>query len=295
MKRKRPEENIIPVWMSQHTKDSLHPLIQLQNEIIDYGNYITLNKEDIKLRERSIHIIKESIKALWPDCEAEVYGSYTTGLSLFNSDVDMIIFPKEDITPENAIRVFSRHLEIQQITSNQKKILKTRVPILKLTLKETGIQMDIAVNKKDSLKSITPIRELLVKYPPLKWLVLIIKAVLRQAEFNETYKGGIGSFLVIMLVTGYLQYEKKLEPKEFCTKSLGELLVKFFKFYADGYLYSKSYEECTLSVESPQDVNRDIGRPVKFINEIRYLFYNCYQNLAFEQNGLNGIITLTRQ
>jgi len=102
-KRKSSEKPLLyenlPVWISEETKNTKNPLIKLHNEILDYAQYITLNKFEIQIRERAISMyfgyilifrVTKHARECWPDCEAKIFGSYATGLSLNNSDIDLV-------------------------------------------------------------------------------------------------------------------------------------------------------------------------------------------------------------
>ena len=42
------------------------------------------------------------------------------------------------------------------------------------------------------------------KFPELRPLILVLKAFLKSRQLNETFTGGVGSFLLTILVTSYL-------------------------------------------------------------------------------------------
>ena len=107
------------------------------------------------------------------------------------------------------------------MVSEQEEILGARVPLLKIVEKETQIAMDISFNVLDGVKAIEPIKALIKKHPPLRPLVLIVKSYLRERGLNETYKGGIGSFLLLVLIVAFLQQERKEQGTAFANATLG--------------------------------------------------------------------------
>ena len=48
----------------------------------------------------------------------------------------------------------------------------------------------------DGLKQITELQKAFDLYPEMKYMIVIIKCILRQRDLHETYSGGIGSFLL---------------------------------------------------------------------------------------------------
>ena len=86
-------------------------------------------------------------------------------------------------------------------------------------------------------------------------MILVLKAFLKSRNLNETYHGGVGSFLLTMLVTSYLQRQYKLAvnkkmgnlprdaPLEMGTSTdkidLGRHLIEFLSLYAEKFNYER--------------------------------------------------------
>ncbi len=184
--------------------------------------------------------------------------------------------------------------------SEQEEILGAKVPILKITEKATKIPMDICFNMLDGCKAIEPIKALLKKYPPLKPLVLVIKTFLRERKLNETYRGGIGSFLLIVMVVAFLQYQCKDKGRSLKDMNLGELLIQFFRFYGsefnheslgitiigEGSFYKKPTPDSGLSVENPQDPDVDLGKSVRHYNDVVKAFQFASDLLRYTSASL---------
>ncbi len=65
--------------------------------------------------------------------------------------------------------------------------------------------MDLSFNRENGVYCVKLVRQLLRKYPELKPLLMVVKCFLRSRNLNETYHGGVSSFLLTMMVTSYLQ------------------------------------------------------------------------------------------
>ena len=63
----------------------------------------------------------------------------------------------------------------------------------------------------------------------------MLKAFLKSRELNETYSGGVGSFLLTMLVTSYLQRKYKEGGTD--KMDLGRHLISFFELYGQLFNY----------------------------------------------------------
>jgi len=73
-------------------------------------------------------------------------------------------------------------------------------------------------------------------------LIYVLKYFLRQRKLNESFTGGISSFLLFNLIFSYIQYVSKLE--DYKDKTLGHLLTGFLQFYS----FEFNFEEVGISV-----------------------------------------------
>ena len=81
------------------------------------------------------------------------------------------------------------------------------------------------------------------KYPELRALMLVLKCFLKARQLNETYYGGVSSFLLTMLVVSHLQRQYKKYGKG-VEVDLGKHLIDFFELY--GTLFN--YEDIGISI-----------------------------------------------
>ena len=79
----------------------------------------------------------------------------------------------------------------------------TKVPIIKLQDRETGINVDISFNRTNGIYCVKLVKHLQKKFPELRPLLLVLKTFLKSRNLNEPYHGGVGSFLLTMLVVSY--------------------------------------------------------------------------------------------
>jgi len=74
-------------------------------------------------------------------------------------------------------------------------------------------------------------------------IIYVLKYFLRQRKLNESYTGGISSFLLFNLLLGYVQYLSKEEGLDRKT-NLGMILVGFLQFYG----FDFNFEDVGISV-----------------------------------------------
>ncbi|CAN0474590.1 unnamed protein product, partial [Laminaria digitata] len=75
-------------------------------------------------------------------------------------------------------------------------IKKAKVPLVKFVHVSTGVQVDVCFNQPSGMKSGDAAKEMMRQMQPVRPLVMVLKAYMGQRKLNETYAGGIGSFLL---------------------------------------------------------------------------------------------------
>lgn len=178
-------------------------------------------------------------------------------------------------------------------------IRSAKVPLIKLVEKATQINFDISFNQLDGIKQIKIVEKSLEIYPEIKYLVIVLKCMLRQRDLHETYHGGVGSFLLFCLVLTFVRELKKdfisiNKREEMKDLLLSDILLMLFEFYGvnfdlggksilisnGGGIIDKVVRDSSLSVISPQDPRHDIGGPSFRIRDIFNVFKNRYHFLT---------------
>lgn len=132
----------------------------------------------------------------------------------------------------------------------------TKVPLIKMVDKITDINVDISFNRTNGVYCVKLVRFLLAKYPELRPMILVLKAFLKSRGLNETYHGGVGSFLLTMMCTSYLQRQYRLsvaqkqgvdDAKHHCSTNkidLGRHLIQFLDLYGQKF----NFEHVGISI-----------------------------------------------
>ena len=85
-------------------------------------------------------------------------------------------------------------------------ISSARVPLVKFVHAKTGLAVDVCFDETMGLRGSVLIRSMLHKWRPLMGsLILVLKCFLQQRGLHETYTGGVGSFLLQIMVLHMLQ------------------------------------------------------------------------------------------
>lgn len=128
----------------------------------------------------------------------------------------------------------------------------------------------------------------------MKQLIIILKCFLKQRDLNETYTGGVGSFLLFCLLLTFLReirrdYIDQNREDDIPKILLSEYVLKFLDFYANfdllnkqiiiaegGAIVEKYIKEYALSVISPQEASHDVGGACFRAKEIFGIFKNRF-------------------
>ena len=304
------ETGTIP-WMTLRTKVS-DPWIRLHNEIVEFCRIFGPSKEQNIVRKNLFIKIKEVIKEFFPGCVVKMFGSTPAMLYLPKSDVDIVVFlPKKSSTSndlKNAQRLSKYIGRISWIKSSE--WIGAKVPIVKLQDSETKLFTDISFSKVNGVSALSFIKKYLLLYPEIKYLLVIVKAFLKARELNETFYGGMSSFICTILIISYLQEIKKENNNE--DLLLSQHLLNFFYLYGVKFNYnelgisirnggtyflrstkgweSQNNNKVTLWVENPQDPSVDLGKGVYNMTQVYTAFQHAYDILKFNSSQSESML-----
>ncbi len=229
-------------WITAKTAE-YKGMPKLHYEICDFYNYIKPIKSEHEIRKKSFCILKELIVSKFPNWRVKVFGSFPNEIFLSDSDVDIVVISseKKDHVRKTMDKLYD-HLYLNSNIFDYIKRIDAKVPIIKLQLKATKINMDISVDRKNGYDAKRIIKKSLNDFHALKPLIYLLKYFMRQKKLNETFSGGISSFLLFNLVLAFLQYKNKTENGP--GLNLGQILVDFFQFYG----FEFNYDEIGISV-----------------------------------------------
>uniref|UniRef100_A0A7N8XG06 polynucleotide adenylyltransferase n=1 Tax=Mastacembelus armatus TaxID=205130 RepID=A0A7N8XG06_9TELE len=242
-------------WKVRNYSDGI---IGLHEEIIDFYEYISPWPEEEKMRLEVVDRIKEVIHDLWPSAEVQVFGSFSTGLYLPTSDIDLVVFGKWETLPLWTLEEALRKRNVAD--ENSIKVLdKATVPIIKLTDSFTEVKVDISFNVKSGVKAARLIKEFKelhyredVSNPNINIGVLLI-------EFFELYGRHFNYLKTGIRITDGGSYVAKDEVQ---------------KNMMDGYRPSMLY------IEDPLQPDNDVGRSSYGAMQVKQAFDYAYVVLS---------------
>mmetsp|Transcript_17045 Transcript_17045/g.21565 ORF Transcript_17045/g.21565 Transcript_17045/m.21565 type:complete len:538 (-) Transcript_17045:1184-2797(-) len=87
----------------------------------------------------------------------------------------------------------------------------TKVPIVKFTHAPTNLSVDICFNQYNGVQNAELVKRFMEAMPPLRPLTFVLKYFLAARGLNEPYTGGIGSFMLQMMIVSFLQQRERYE------------------------------------------------------------------------------------
>ncbi|XDV39797.1 hypothetical protein PO909_008986 [Leuciscus waleckii] len=280
----------------------------LHEEIVDFYHFMSPRPEEEAMRRDVVNRIEAVIKNLWPTAKVEIFGSFSTGLYLPTSDIDLVVFGKWEQAPLQQLDQALRQNNIAEPFSI-KLLDKATVPIIKLTDRETDVKVDISFNVETGVKAAWFIKDHLKKYSVLPYLIFVLKQFLLQRDLNEVFTGGISSYSLILMAISFLQ----LHPRIDCRASninLGILLIEFFELYGRHFNYLKTgirvkdggaylakeeimkvmentYRPSMLCIEDPNLPGNDVGRSSYSAMQVKEVFNYAYLILSHAVSPLS--------
>lgn len=294
------DESTVPPWIvDRDGADAVayaqSPTVSLHYEVLQFANFMAPTTAEEAAREALVATVRRVIGQLWPTASVEVFGSYATRLYLPTSDVDVCVMgaPGDDDSGRDRLETVAAALRRVPGLVRTLRVIRARVPLVKLTHAASGVACDISFDKANGPTNVPIIRRYLHAYPALHPLLLVVKAFLYQRGLNEVFTGGLGSYSVLLLVVSHLQTLRFNFPSG--SADLGDALITFFTLY--GRLFNMAFASIAVgnspapgyrvksrrwapadgdtlrySVEDPNDLDNELGRNSYAAARIRKVF-----------------------
>lgn len=293
-------------WILNHDHSKQKEIADwLTMEIKDFVAYISPNRQEIEIRNKTISRIRAAVKELWTDADLHVFGSYATDLYLPGSDIDIVVNSSSgDKENRNSLYSLASFLKQRNLASHVEVIAKARVPIIKFVEPHSQIHIDVSFERTNGLEAAKLIREWLHETPGLRELVLIVKQFLHSRRLNNVHTGGLGGFSIICLVYSFLHLHPRIVSGEIDpTDNLGVLLIDLFELYGKNFGYDDvgitvrdgqaayipkfEWKELqpgrspfTLAIQDPGDPSNNISRGSFNLRDIKKSFAGAFDLLT---------------
>ena len=197
--------------------------------------------------EDTIHVLRfvEQVarRSIDSNCKACLFGSQATGLTLEESDIDIVIHApsrhkrsKEAATKDEMqlqLRLLARELRRSEGRAGNTVWIDTmalhgRIPAIKCCTK-FGKKCDVSFGT-NAFEVNEATKQKLTEYPALRPILLVLKKILRAHGLIDASQGGLCSYALFHLALSFVCSRNGSAAD--AEEGLGRLLVRLLNFYA---------------------------------------------------------------
>mmetsp|Transcript_56682 Transcript_56682/g.93728 ORF Transcript_56682/g.93728 Transcript_56682/m.93728 type:complete len:584 (-) Transcript_56682:127-1878(-) len=242
---------------------------RLHHELVQLANLAITDSVDLEQRCGVLRRVLALVTSSFPGAHLALFGSCATGLSVPDSDLDLVATTFEGAAGSSQQRRQGKHAAIKPLRklarlfvqrkltrASDCEVVYAKVPIIKFIDQQSGMSVDLSVNATNGEQNSEWVRRQLRQEPMLRPVVIALKLLLRRKGLHETYSGGIGSYLLIVMVVEQLR-----RSSVSCAGDMGELLSAFLQYYSTPACLSRRRgEEVQMSMQDPMNSAADIGK-----------------------------------
>jgi DNA polymerase sigma len=297
----------------QITSSSSEKSAILHNLILSFEKNITKKISSLhEIKYNSILLLCQKIKNHFKSgISVTIYGSYSTGLELEESDIDISVefIPNSNGKFYNNINLKTKSELINELNEylsnfpefkNLFPIPNTQIPILKMKiLSENNIEtkIDLTFNLNNTKNTINFYNSTLKKYRQIKPLTLLIKNLIKKNKLASVFDGGFSSHSIFIMVTANVRVLLKNKS----SLNLGDLLNGFLHFYGKVFNYTNTAIDL-MDKHNPYIITQEFANVPVFVDpitktnvskssylhqQLKKLFSDTYDRLVQGEDNLN--------
>jgi len=274
----------------------------LSKDITEYEQFVTAHiSSSANIYKALLNNVEMAVNECISNYQVHLYGSHATNLCLPWSDLDIVLIPKNmnrNCINENNHALLSKlyeNLRNKKWVKDINYISNASIPIIKIYTIETfnNIPIDISIQEEKhfGLKCVELVKQYMNQFESLKPLVLSLKNILKRANLNDPYKGGISSYGLILMIVYFLK-QQSFAGRDISlgenNSNLGQLFLGFLHFYSHEFEIEKNIINALEKIKDSEKEHKAELEPLKIehANEIKmsddkkcYLIQISTQNL----------------
>lgn len=272
--------------------DALNPLL-----LSVYKKLIPPPEEVLKQRKFLTHLDR-LVSRDWGGAKLFLFGSCANDFGVCNSDIDVCLSVDDEHSSKAELVMKMAGILRSDNMQNIQALTHARVPIVKFTDPDTGINCDICVNNMLAVVNSKLLHDYSQVDPRLRQLAFLVKHWAKQRQVNETYRGTLSSYAYVLMCIHFLQQRRpailpclqSMQPTYEVTvgkikcayfdkvntlrnfgcsnkETVGELLTHFFDYWASCHDYTRS----VISVRTGGYLSKDEKDWTRRIGNERHL------------------------
>ncbi|KAL4160526.1 hypothetical protein PRNP1_001094 [Phytophthora ramorum] len=251
--------------------------LRVGEEMTRYCRYTQRVVDDARQHiDAAIAHIEDGVHKTWPHASVTCFGSYSTGLWLPSSDVDVVIMGLSNVedrdvptrfVPDGVTQLeqLARQLRPQRTWVQRVDVVRgAKVPVAKLVLRRGSqkegelsalLRVDISIENVQTshgMEASKLVRQYVSDLPRLKPLLMVLREFLREKALNSAFTGGLSSYAVTLLAVFMMEMQRHQEeeeeddvdgggeketPEERGARKLGQVLLDFLEYYGTSFDY----------------------------------------------------------
>ncbi|XP_046847249.1 uncharacterized protein LOC124440769 isoform X2 [Xenia sp. Carnegie-2017] len=176
-------------YLNQDVIERMKMLSLLDEQIQELATSISLNDDDLKLRNLVIMYLQEIFVEVFPTCKIVPFGSMVTGLGLKGADIDLCLQVDADILHsvidqcDGAFDITEQVLDfivdvLRKFAAGFKNVINVvsaKCPLVKFCHRDSGLSFDLSVNNRLALRNTNLIRSYLSLDGRIRTLAIVLK------------------------------------------------------------------------------------------------------------------------
>ncbi|EGC28871.1 hypothetical protein DICPUDRAFT_85060, partial [Dictyostelium purpureum] len=233
-----------------------------------------------QIKKNSFDKLESTLKYWLAGAKIRQYGSFFSGISLNESEIDVCLFlKKNDKTLLSQVKYILKDTKNYTIVEISKR---AKVPTLRFNEKTTNIHFDMCFNKRLEIYKSLLIKEYVDLDPRCRDLILLVKHWATQKNIKDASRGTFSSFCLTLMVINFLQTGVSppiLPNLESPNKSILEPTSNLkTNFIIEEYLV-QYYDHTTLKFKSSDNKLS--------IDQLFYQFFKYYLGFDFKNLSIN--------
>ncbi|KAF2729000.1 Nucleotidyltransferase, partial [Polyplosphaeria fusca] len=233
---KKPKETEVPWHISMREREGKDQNEILSQEICSFHDYIRPSPLETVARKTTVKRVKNSVRAVLPDMDLEVFGSERTGLAFALSDLDLRLVADDEQTatglPSRNVRnrlnghlkTLERELRKQTTSYSLVAHRHARYPLVAMQHRSTGLDVQIVLSN-DTAQSRDYMNRSMKEFPYLSQLYSVVKTMFDMRGLSDVFRGGFGSYSIFMMIVASLRHSPSI-PSD-----VGQALLHFLEFW----------------------------------------------------------------
>ena len=302
-----PPLKTLPKPTQLHHKFTPHTLTEqtiisaLQKNLTDYTSFIkTKTKSKLPIVKTLINHIQTLLSSITSDYTVNIFGSYAYGLSLPWSNIDIMLVPTESASKQLSkgndiylLNALNRLIADQHWLMSKTYITQLLIPVIHITTTNEFEHMKLSITVYNSethygIESVKLIKSFLTAYNVLEPIIIALKTIIKNANLNNQYKGGLSSYGLILMVVSFIQSQNENITVTTEENVVGKTFYYLLKHYGVNFDFN-NYLIITYPIED-YAMNDDIDM------EVMKYYENCHQLIIVDPlNKKNNVAKNTFQ